>query len=69
MSDYEKDALLKYLENIQDIDDEWQPMVTKWARLRLPNGQIARSAWKEKEKAKVRIARNVKVSTKFPSIE
>ena len=70
MLDYEKEALQKYLEDsdIQDImDDEWQPMVTRWARLRLPNGQIARSAWKEKEKAKVRITRNVKVG-KFSSI-
>ena len=50
------------------MDDEWQPMVTRWARLRLPNGQIARSAWKEKEKAKVRITRNVKVGI-FSSIE
>ncbi|KAJ7768053.1 hypothetical protein DFH07DRAFT_718002, partial [Mycena maculata] len=36
--------------------------VARWARLRLPNGQIARSAWKEKRKPlnKVRMARNVK---------
>ena len=61
MLDYKKEALRKYLEDIQDMDDEWQPMVTRWARLRLPNGQIARSAWKEKEKAKVQITRNVKV--------
>jgi hypothetical protein len=41
----------------------WNPRVKHWARLRLPNGQIARSAWKEKAKAleKVRMARNVKV--------
>lgn len=34
-----------------------------WARLQLPNGQIARSAWKEKQKApgKVRISRMVQV--------
>ncbi|TBU25335.1 hypothetical protein BD311DRAFT_669840 [Dichomitus squalens] len=25
----------------------WRPRVTKWGRLRLPNGQIARTAWKE----------------------
>ena len=70
MLDYEKDALLKYVEDsdIQDMDDEWCPMVTRWARLWLPNGQIACSAWKEKEKAIVRIARNVKVG-KFTSIE
>ncbi|KAF9496980.1 hypothetical protein BDN71DRAFT_1388425 [Pleurotus eryngii] len=37
--------------------------VTRWARVLLPNGQIARSAWKETKKAleKVRISRNVKV--------
>jgi hypothetical protein len=69
MLDYEKDALAKYLEDIYDRDDEWQPMVTRWARLRLLNGQIACSAWKEKEMAtKVQIARNVKVG-KFSSIE
>ncbi|KAH9941333.1 hypothetical protein B0H21DRAFT_676936, partial [Amylocystis lapponica] len=34
----------------------------KWARLRLPNGQVARTAWKEKRKPlhKLRISRNVK---------
>jgi hypothetical protein len=39
--------------------------VHRWARLRLPNGQIARSAWKESLKplTKVRMARNVKVCT------
>ena len=25
----------------------WDPFVRRWARLRLPNGQIARCAWKE----------------------
>lgn len=38
--------------------------VTRWARLALPNGHIARSAWKESRKAHgsgLRIARNVKV--------
>ncbi|KII89767.1 hypothetical protein PLICRDRAFT_564772 [Plicaturopsis crispa FD-325 SS-3] len=37
--------------------------VVRWARLRLPNGQIARSAWKEKLKPleKCRMSRNVKV--------
>lgn len=38
--------------------------VVRWARLRLPNGQIARSAWKECRRPlnKVRMARNVKVN-------
>lgn len=37
--------------------------VTKWGRLRLPNSQIARSAWKETRKAinQIRMSRNVKV--------
>ena len=50
-------------------DDLNQPpgpvKVLRWARLLLPNGQVARCAWKEKsgrERA-VRCARNVKVSS------
>jgi len=37
--------------------------VRRWAHLALPNGQIARSLWKEKEKyfGGLRKARNVKV--------
>ena len=37
--------------------------LVRWARLQLPNGQIARSLWKEKEKLPggLRKARNVKV--------
>ncbi|KAF4587957.1 hypothetical protein EYR38_009918 [Pleurotus pulmonarius] len=37
--------------------------VVRWARLQLPNGQVARSAWKEKPKPlnKVRIARMVQI--------
>ena len=37
--------------------------VIRWARLRIPTGQIARSAWKEKLKSacNVRMARNVKL--------
>lgn len=40
------------------------PPITRWARLRLANGQIARSAWKEKCKPleKLRTSRNVKVN-------
>lgn len=41
----------------------WCPKIARWARLRLPNGQIARSRWKEglKPPSKVRAARHVKV--------
>ena len=37
--------------------------VRRWARLALPNGQIARSRWKERERElkNVRMARNVQV--------
>jgi hypothetical protein len=53
----------------QDVDPHWRPSVCRWARLCLPNGQIVRSAWKEKLKpfklSKVRMARNVMVSTVF----
>ncbi|KIO06840.1 hypothetical protein M404DRAFT_138489, partial [Pisolithus tinctorius Marx 270] len=38
------------------------PRIKKWARLRLPNGQIARSAWREKLRPpeQLRVSRNVK---------
>ena len=49
-----------------EIPDDWEPRCTRWARLRLPNLQIARCAWKETERAsaaeRVRRSRNVKVS-------
>jgi hypothetical protein len=35
--------------------------ITRWARLRLPNGQIARCVWKEIENKNTRNSRNVKV--------
>jgi len=45
--------------------NDWEPKITRWARLRLPNGQIARSAWKEDRKAMkdVRMSRCVKVGS------
>ncbi|KZV99848.1 hypothetical protein EXIGLDRAFT_605347 [Exidia glandulosa HHB12029] len=41
----------------------WAPQIMKWARLRLPNGQIARSVFKEcgKSLQNLRNTRNVKV--------
>jgi hypothetical protein len=53
-----------YLEEATGEDlTGWNPRVSRWARLRIPNGQIARSAWKEKLKAleHVRMSRNVRV--------
>jgi hypothetical protein len=61
----ERLAFADYLKNTHavQVPDHWSPEVVRWARLRLPNGQVARSAWKEKLKPleKVRMARNVKV--------
>ena len=44
--------------------NEMYSSVVRWARLRLPNGQVARSAWKEKLKPleRLRTARDIKVS-------
>ena len=48
-----------------NFDESWFPHIVCWAWLRLPNGQIARSVWKEKLKPleQVHMARNVKVFT------
>ena len=39
----------------------------RWARLRLPNGQIARCLWREnlKSPTQMRVSRNVKVSSTY----
>ncbi|KAM5540305.1 hypothetical protein V8D89_006124 [Ganoderma adspersum] len=57
-------ALRKYLKDAGEVlPDEWVPGVARWACLRLPNGQVARSHWKESLKplSQLRIARNVKI--------
>ncbi|KAJ7120709.1 hypothetical protein C8R43DRAFT_1136650 [Mycena crocata] len=42
--------------------DRWKPKVLRWARVRLPNGMIARSSWKEdRMRVEPRIARVVKL--------
>ncbi|KAF8810988.1 hypothetical protein BYT27DRAFT_7253126 [Phlegmacium glaucopus] len=68
----EEVAFAGYLKDIHgiDVDEDWSPVLARWARLRLPNGQVARSAWKEKLKPllKVRMARNVKIESQ-PSSE
>ena len=63
MHPQEASALLRYLGGVPENSDSWCPKVTRWARLRLPNGQVAGSRWKESIKplGKIRIARNVKV--------
>ena len=56
-------AINAYLRRIE-MPEQANPHVVRWAHLRLPNGQIARSAWKESLKplTKLRMSRNVKVS-------
>ena len=69
MRPQEASALLYYLGGAlaegssESINCNWCPKVTRWAWLRLPNGQVARSHWKESLKPlrRLRIARNVKV--------
>jgi hypothetical protein len=70
LQDYETAALVTYLGSAYDLPpnaNNWSPSIVRWARLRLPNGQVARSSWKEKLKplTKVRMARNVKVCVLF----
>ena len=60
-------ALISYLQALPEFSDIILPSpfcVIRWARLRLPTGQIARSLWVEKSKTlqKLRMARNVKVN-------
>ena len=44
------------------FEQDWKPYFQRWARVRLPNKQLVRSAWKEKTRSgSVRIARNVMV--------
>ena len=66
MCPQEAGALLHYLGSAAaegSVDCDWCPKVTRWARLRLPNGQVARSHWKDSLKplGKLRTSRNVKV--------
>lgn len=61
----EAQALATYLWNLHKIAlGPHCPKIARWARLRLPNSQVARSRWKEIQKPlnKVRIARNIKVN-------
>ncbi len=65
VSSAEGSVLRAYLEQAGlALRPDWVPKVARWARLRLPNGQVARSLWKEslKSLSHIRIARNVKVS-------
>ena len=67
-----KQAFAAYLNDAHalQVADNWSPGVARWARLRLPNGQVAQSSWKEQLKPleKVRMAHNVKVCILFDLI-
>ncbi len=52
MKDREITALKAYIRArnqsaFPSLQEDWSPKITRWARLRLPSGQIARSRWKE----------------------
>jgi len=62
---HELHAIQTYLErNGCILPESWEPRVRRWACVRLPNGQVARSSWKESLKRidRLRISRNLKVS-------
>jgi hypothetical protein len=60
----EADALRRFSSRFSGTDSM---SVRRWARLRIPNGQICYSAWKElaKDLKNRRTARNIKVSTRL----
>jgi len=62
---HELHAIRKYVtRDGHNLSDFWEPRVRRWARVRLPNGQVARSSWKESTKSldQLRVSRNLKVS-------
>ena len=66
--DHEDVLVVRYLEDLVGTEraraywvDDMECCIQKWGRVRLPNGQICRSAWKEVANSMTRIARNVKV--------
>lgn len=68
VGDYEDMVIFRYLEAIvgtaqarKDWVEESRSCVQRWARFRLPNGQVCRSAWKEVSNNMKRTSRNIKV--------
>ncbi|KAH8100778.1 hypothetical protein BXZ70DRAFT_892365 [Cristinia sonorae] len=64
LSEIELKALVVFLENEgENMAGVTQVKTDKWARVQLPNGQIARSAWKENRKLleNLRISRMVQI--------
>jgi hypothetical protein len=70
-STLEGEAIMRWLEDNSLPDVFVNPSsirIARWARVRLPNGQIVRSLWKEQlasDPRNIRMARNVKVSLSF----
>jgi hypothetical protein len=58
-------AILEYLKEFHPQLQDSAFSVQRWARLQLPNGQCARSAFKELLQTQPRISRNVKVCGPF----
>ena len=63
----EAEAIKAYfgrLGGLTNVRDDWSedPCVQRWGRLRLPNGQFVRTAWKEVANNVSRMNRNAKVS-------
>ncbi|KAJ7130701.1 hypothetical protein C8R46DRAFT_924766 [Mycena filopes] len=60
----EEEAVRDYLEEEfgEEVAQEWRPSVVRWARAKLPNGQIVRALWKEEGMEVSRAARHVKVT-------
>ncbi|KAJ3816786.1 hypothetical protein F5880DRAFT_1626456 [Lentinula raphanica] len=60
----EAKALCEFLLQHGDVRSaDWEPRVVRWARIKLLNGQIARSRWKEDgiPLSNIRTSRNVKI--------
>ncbi|KAJ6566790.1 hypothetical protein B0H19DRAFT_1067069 [Mycena capillaripes] len=59
----EHSAIVSYLQGHGEVFTRSTASVIRWARVRLPNGQIARSRWKESLKPleNLRTSRNVKI--------
>jgi hypothetical protein len=67
----EAQAIWSYVQQLPTLRDRFQSpesiLIRRWARIRLPNGQVARSLWKEHKllKHKYRMSRQVKVRVLF----
>ncbi|SJL09586.1 uncharacterized protein ARMOST_12966 [Armillaria ostoyae] len=66
VSDLEADAIMDlWQQNQWPNAERWPRCVKRWGRLRLPNGQVARSFWMEKRagiRRNLRNTRNVKIN-------